>query len=122
MPISHKNNPTIHERFRRYSPTMKREVYKDNVANLVDEVIAGKEFLGSCGDGENEVTEHNILCLWRVVILQNNCLVQSYFPNADGTVIEDAPVVVYQNTGPHSYYQTYVEMFELLKKHARKGF
>ncbi len=114
MPVSCTDNPTISERARRYCDDLKRERYRD-ANDLVSEIDKGKDFLHHYG---NIVTEHDVLCMWRVVILQNYCLVQNYFPNIDGQFSDDAPTWVYQNTGKYSYYQTYLEMFELIKRHS----
>ena len=73
-----------------------------------------KSFLTARG---NCFTEHNILCMWRVVILQNFCFVQNYFPNSDGNFSDTAPTLVYKNTGSNSYYSMYLEMFNLIKLH-----
>lgn len=113
MPVSTASNPTISERYDRYSKKVKAERYP-HVEDLVREIDKGKLYLRKTG---NTVTEHNILCMWRVVILQNFCLVQNYYPNICGKTSDFAPTFVYQNTGNDSYYQTYLEMFDLIKKH-----
>lgn len=114
MPASVEENPTIGERALRYCDELKRDQYQ-SPTNLVEEVKEAKRFLRKYG---NTVTEHNILCMWRVVILQNVCLVQNYFPNLDGQPSDFAPTLIYQDTGPNSYYQIFLEMFDLIKKHA----
>jgi len=111
MPVRSESNLTVSERFRRYSAKLKTEKYKD-IHALLDEMTRAKEYLR---DRNNAVTEHDLLCMWRVVILQNYCLVQNYFPNIDGNLSDFAPTLVYQNTGRHSYYTMYLEMFKLIK-------
>lgn len=113
MPVSLDSNPTVQERFRTYEgATLNRY---PTVGELVTEMKQSKSFLLS---NKNRVTEHNSLCTWRIVILQSVCLVQSYFPNLDGFEIDSAPTFVFSNSGRESYYQTYLQMFELLKSHA----
>jgi hypothetical protein len=113
MPISSSDNATIRERYKRYSEELRRTRYP-TIDKLVGEVAAGKSFLAR---SNNAITEHNILCMWRVVILQNFCLVQNYFPNLEGNASDAAPTFVYRNTGSESYYQMYIEMFDLIKSY-----
>ena len=117
MPSARDDNPTVCERWNTYSPQIKAERYSGGLPDLTTEIKDGKAFLH---EHRNVVTEHDILCFWRVVLLQHYCLVQNYFPNLDGGYSDDAPTFVYRNTGKYSYYQTYLAMFELLKQHPRR--
>jgi hypothetical protein len=113
MPVSSPRHPTVLERHKRYRGELEKLQYPDANA-LVEEIKRGKAYLRSRG---NTVTEHNILCMWRVIILQNYCLVQNYFPNLSGRNSDHAPTFVYKNTGKDSYYQAYLEMFSLVNRH-----
>jgi len=111
MPVSAADNPTLSERYETYSAEVKATRYS-SVDDLIAEADAGKEYLLAKA---NTVTEHNLLCMWRAVILQNYCIVQNYFPNSEGGLSDFAPALVYQNTGKYSYYQMYLEMSHIIK-------
>ena len=79
MPTSTDTNRTILERFETYSEQFKDDNNIHSVGDLVNEVIAGKMFLSK--NQNNVIKEHNTLCMWRVVLLSEYCIVQAYFPN-----------------------------------------
>jgi hypothetical protein len=111
MPASAVTNPTIEQRWLTYSEETKNNFYP-STDSLVKEIDEGKKYLQR---HRNRFTEHRILCMWRVIILQNVCLVQNYFPNDPGGTSDAAPTFVYENTGPDSYYQMYLVMFRLIR-------
>jgi hypothetical protein len=115
MPASSEANPTIEQRWLTYTGDFRR--HYETARQLVSEVDAGKEYLRA---HRNSITEHHILCMWRVIILQKYCIVQNYFPNDDGLPSDSAPTFVYENTGPNSYYQMYLVMFKLIKDIAQR--
>jgi hypothetical protein len=119
MPVANATNPTIASRYETYEPAFRDAVYPA-INTLVEEVATSREFLVR---NKNTITEHDILCFWRVVILSNVCLVQNYFPNAKGKDSDWAPTFVFErieDPGGHSYYKTFDKMFELAKKHKGK--
>jgi hypothetical protein len=117
-PISSASNPTVMERFETYSGDFRSLHYPNGVSDLVHEIEVGKGFLRAFP--RNTLEEHDILCMWRVVILKDHCLVQSYFPNSDGDESDHAPLFVYQQGSVDSYYETYLKMFEFLYKHHKR--
>jgi hypothetical protein len=118
MPSSSQTNPTVWHRWITYGEDIKRDHYSD-VGKLVKEIDDGKTLLKS--HPNNTLSEHRILCMWRVVILHDHCLVQCYFPNVAGNISSMAATFVYEDTGPFSYYQTYAEMFRLIQQISMQG-
>lgn len=114
FPFSDNSNPTIKARYETYNPDFRIDTYP-SVDDLVEEIKKSKNALMQ--NSRNKKYEHKELCMWRVVILSSHCIVQSYFPNRDGCHSDSAPVFVYSKEidCPHSYYDTFVQMFELLK-------
>lgn len=114
FPKSDQTNATIFERYDDYSPEFRQANYP-KITDLIAEIDRSKEYLRSKG---NEVIEHDELCMWRVVLLSEHCIVQNYFPNHSGCQSHLAPVFVFGKEGhsTYSYYDTFSEMFELLAK------
>jgi hypothetical protein len=117
MPVAKPTNATILSRHESYDPNFRVSAYPD-LSTLVDEVQASRRFLEKFG---NSVTEHDILCFWRVIILSHVCLVQNYFPNTDGRDSDWAPTFVFERSeeSTYSYYNTFSTMFDLVKRHNR---
>ncbi|MGH8047173.1 MAG: hypothetical protein ACREKL_08000 [Chthoniobacterales bacterium] len=115
MPRSHPENQTILRRHATYSELFKRANGIESVDSFITEIEAGKRFLRHYG---NTVREHDILCMWRVIILSSHSIVQSYFPNKSKTESFRAPMFVYSTGAPEehfdSYYNTHTQMFELV--------
>lgn len=110
MPRPSSDNPTLRHRWTQYSEDVKKTSYP-TVDVLAEEAKRGRDFLLAHG---NRVVEHQILCMWRVVLFHNYALVQNYFPNIDGSMSAHAPTFVYHNAGNYSYYQTFAEMYRLV--------
>ncbi|MEQ1934672.1 MAG: hypothetical protein ABL962_12485 [Fimbriimonadaceae bacterium] len=119
MPISDETSITIRERFDTYLDPFKDATYPEGVSGLVREIGASKTFLAK--HATNTVHEHNTLCMWRVVLFKNHCVVQNYFPNPAGAASDGAPLFVFENIGPGSYYRTFETMFNLLSKNSLKA-
>lgn len=113
FPQSDENNPTIKARYATYKSDFKTDTYP-TVARLVEEINTSKDALKQ--NTRNKIYEHAELCMWRVVLLSDHCLVQNYFPNHTGCHSDTAPVFVFfkEPECPHSYYDTFHQMFELL--------
>jgi hypothetical protein len=119
MPRSEVDNATVRARFDTY-----REDYKlaNNISTpdaFLYEINAGKSFLLKC---RNKVFEHNILCVWRIILFSEHCIVQNYFPNVSKGDSFEAPMFVYaKNAGSenplsrYSYYYLYSAMFDLIR-------
>ncbi len=85
------------------------------IEDLIREMEAGKRLLAQ---RQNVVSQHKILCFWRLVIFSSHCIVQSYFPNEDGSESHHAPVFVFANsTTTGSYYRTFLSMFNQIKQY-----
>ena len=112
MPVSIESNATVRARWNSYFKDYQERVYPEP-KSLISEIDAGKTFLKKNG---NVIVEHDILCMWRVVILSGHCLVQNYFPNLKGADSDRAPVFVFENSPEcnFSYYKTFDTMFELI--------
>lgn len=122
MPQSDPQNPTIKERYKTYSNDFLIANGVQTMDRFINfEIEAGKDFLLS---HNNEVYEHNILCMWRVIIFSEHCLVQNYFPNVSKAESFRAPMFMYSRrvdgSEPNSYYDMYVTMFDLIKNSSKK--
>jgi hypothetical protein len=122
MPVSDVNNPTIKARYETYSKEFVEANGIQTVKSFVDyEIEASKDFLKTY---KNPIFEHNILCMWRVIIFSEHVLVQNYFPNPTKSDSFRAPVFMYSKrvdgSEPHSYYDMYVAMFDLVKGVSQK--
>jgi hypothetical protein len=122
MPVSDSNNPTINSRYETYSRDFIIANGVPTIERFIDfEIEAGKDFLL---EGRNEVYEHNILCMWRVIIFSEHCLVQNYFPNVKKAESFRAPMFMYSKrvdgSEPHSYYEMYLAMFDLVKANSTR--
>lgn len=115
MPRSDPTNPTIKERYDTYSLGYRKSHYQ-KIGRLIDEIDASKDFLRE--NTGNILKEHNALCMWRVVLLSGHCFVQNYFPNHSGCQSDFSPVFVFEKEDdcPHSYYETFSKMFEIMTK------
>ncbi len=109
------DNPTISSRYGTYKERIQKSNYPSN-ADLVREIDISKDLLK--GNVENKVFVHDELCMWRVVILSEHCLVQNYFPNHSGCQSDASPVFVFEKEEKfsHSYYETFQQMFQLPAK------
>lgn len=120
MPVSDARNPTLKARYETYSDDYKMKNTVTTIEKFIErDVNLGKEFLLMRG---NELSEHNILCMWRLVIFSEHCLVQNYFPNPRKADSFLSSVFMYgrkvEGEQAHSYYETYRTMFELVKKYS----
>lgn len=120
MPESDPKNSTIASRFETYSDDFKRDMSYNSANDLIDEIEESKKFLRE--NKKNTVTEHSMLCMWRVVILSDFCIVQSYFPNDHGRYSFLAPIFVFEKRYgvDGAFYSTFESMFELVKKHGKR--
>ena len=113
MPKSEKNNSTIENRYNSYTQSYKESNGLTDISRFVKEINDGKEFLNKYG---NDYREHDILCMWRVIILSKHCVVQSYFPNNKAGHSFMSPTFVFQKeNADNSYYNTFLSMFDLIK-------
>lgn len=125
MPETGIENPTIQSRWNGYNQDYKDTTFR-SVTDLEQEVAESKALLL---ERKNQVTSHDLLCMWQVVLFKDSCLVQNYFPNASGRGINEAPVFVFERIDPSnklSYYAAFDEMFKLakavaVKRHAAIG-
>jgi hypothetical protein len=115
FPQSDENNPTIKARYSTYNPEFRKDIYP-TLADLVREINISKDSLKQ--NARNTIYEHAELCMWRVVILSDHCIVQNYFPNWSGCHSDLAPIFVFEKEPdcPHSYYDTFLSMFTLLSE------
>jgi hypothetical protein len=113
FPQSDKSNPTIKARYATYNANFRADTYP-TLGDLVREIEISKNVLRK--NAGNKISEHAELCMWRVVLLSDHCIVQNYFPNHSGRHSDSAPVFVFYREPecPHSYYDTFYQMFELL--------
>lgn len=116
MPRSNPDNLTIKNRYETYHDDYKRNNNLATMGDFIAEIEQGKKFLKLNG---NTLYEHDILCMWRVLIFSNLCVVQNYFPNPRGEHSFLAPIMVFRPLPPSapwiSYYETFYEMFRLVK-------
>ncbi len=116
MPVSDTATATIDARYHSYNEDFRRAVYP-SPEELVREVDISKSFLRTIPG--NRITEHNILCMWRVILLDDYCIVQNYFPQTPGghRHSDDAPVFVFEKSTEcsFSYYKSFETMFDLIK-------
>ena len=107
-------NLTVQERWKSYGDKA-TELDYDTPEKLAQEVQSGIDW---SLEHNNIVTSHNILCMWRVMITDGHCLIQSYFPNKTKTrESHSAPVLVFKKTNNEfDYYRVFDEMFDLVKK------
>jgi hypothetical protein len=118
MPRSSSASPTILARYNTYTKDVKNAEYPD-VDTLVKEIAISKRFLVSHG---NRVFEHDCLCIWRVTLFNDYCMVQCYVPNTAGANSFNSPCLVYRKhsvvtdgvVNSAGYYDTYNAMFNLL--------
>jgi hypothetical protein len=93
MPISDGSNKTIAERFSTYG-SGGESIGVPTLKDLITEVERGKDVLRK--NRGNILLEHDILCMWRVVLFPRICIVQNYFPNAQGEASYKAPTLVFE--------------------------
>lgn len=121
MPRSDAETPTIRARFDTYNEDFRRVHHYHSIDALVAEAVKSKAELAM--NTRNRIIEHDILCLWRVVMLKEFCIVQTYFPNPHGNGSNEAPIFVFQRhpTDDNSgYYATFANMFSLVEKYAAR--
>ncbi len=119
MPTSNAANPTVAQRYKTYSDDFKRRANFGGCSGLVGEMEANKHtLLESPG---NSLVEHDILCMWRVVMTDEYCIVQNYFPNTEGSDSYKAPTFLFRKREPHgetakidTYYEVFDNMFRLI--------
>lgn len=115
FPRSDPSNSTVMERYATYSDAFRASNYP-TIEDLVLEIKRSKDFLTRNGD--NKAWEHDVLCMWRVVLLSDHCIVQNYFPNRSGCNSDMSPIFVFEKEADciFSYYDTFEQMFTLLSK------
>jgi hypothetical protein len=119
MPESNPENPTVKARFDTYSDAVKASSGLRQIDDLIREMEAGKRLLAL---RLNVISQHKILCFWRLVIFSHHCIVQSYFPNEEGSESHHAPVFVFaKSTITGAYYQTFLSMFNQIKKYTTEA-
>lgn len=114
FPKSDPNNLTISARYSTYSEGFQTRTYPDK-SDLIREIEISKGIIRA--NRSNKLYEHNTICMWRVVLLSDHCLIQNYFPNHSGTHSDSSPVFVFEREPKcqYSYYETFQKMFDLLK-------
>ena len=117
-------HPTVRARFATYTSDFKDEQGIHSEADLVREMNESRANLLSKSSA-NTITEHGILCMWRIVLTKEFCIVQSYFPNHGGSDSFKAPAFFYRNVNAgngqgspriDSLYDTYAHMVELVRR------
>jgi hypothetical protein len=113
MPKSSPQNPTIRARYETYKPDFKKTTYPQ-IEDLVRSIEISKGILAE--NTNNRILEHDELCMWRVVLLSEHCIVQNYFPNHRGCHSDASPAFVFEKEPdcPYSYYDCFDQMFKLL--------
>lgn len=114
MPRSARDNPTIRHRVNTYTHPLNEELATAD--HLVAEIERGKQFLRQ--NLRNKVHEHDMLCMWRVVLFDDVCVVQNYFPNSLGGESFKAPVFVFERLRDgktDGFYSAFSKMFEMLR-------
>lgn len=117
LPSITKVNPTVRRRYETYDPTFRDDQYPV-IERLLDEITDSKNFLVE--HPKNRVRHHNAVCLWRVILFEEKCVVQTYFPNFAGRDSRAAPVFVFEKgDAEHSHYRTFDCMFNYLWEEAQ---
>lgn len=120
MPMSAADNPTVAFRYATYTDEFKSLANFREGPDLVHEMDDGKRSLLKYPD--NRLYEHKILCMWRIVLTDEYCLTQNYFPNKGGGPSYRAPAFLFRKREPSgnvdTYYDVFEQMFELIKKSA----
>jgi hypothetical protein len=116
MPVSDPRNLTIAERFSTYTSETGPAIGISSIDDFVAEIDRGKKLLSK--NSGNLLSEHNMLCMWRVVLFDTVCVVQNYFPNKHGTASYKAPTFVFEKvaSSPNCYYEIFSNMFDIIKK------
>ena len=119
MPSSTPANKTITLRWETYSTAYRHKNNINTIQAFLDEISINKGFLER---HQNTTFEHNILCMWRVIIFDRHCIMQNYFPNDTHDDSYKAPVFVFERPPENTensknyYYNTFNDMFNLIKK------
>lgn len=115
FPSSDPHNPTISARYATYKPEYRRSNYPA-IEKLIQEIDFTKALLREHKD--NRIFEHHELCMWRVILLSDHCIVQNYFPNHSGCQSDTSPIFVFEKAVDcaYSYYGTFDQMFKLLSE------
>jgi len=120
MPRSDKTNPTVENRYATYPEQYKFAEHISTMDEYVEQIDAAKRFLLNFN---NTVHEHDGLCPWRIVVIDDRCLVQSYFPNKQGNESHQAPAFVFRRVGEvdhvHTYHECFEQTYDLLKTTAK---
>jgi hypothetical protein len=123
-PYPDPEHPTVRARFATYTSDFKDEQGLHSESDLVREMNEARANLLSKSRG-NTITEHGILCMWRIVLTDEFCIVQSYFPNHGGSDSFKAPAFFYRNVNAgkaqgssriDSLYDTYAHMVDLVSR------
>lgn len=121
MPVSLESNPTVSNRYSCLSSDYKKRNQIRTIEAYVRSIGQNKEFLR---DFSNVYYEHNILCMWRVILFSDQCVVQNYFPCPPGEHSYLAPTFIFNKATEYpnqiSYYSTFSEMFDLIKKNCAR--
>lgn len=122
MPCPDPKHPTVQARFATYTDSFKNEQNINSEDDLVKEMAKSKADLLRRSNA-NTITEHCILCMWRIVLTEEFCIVQSYFPNHGGVDSFKAPAFFYKNVNVGKaqgapridcLYDTYAHLVELI--------
>ena len=119
MPTSDVSNPTIAERFHTYG-SAGESIGVATIKDFLAEIDKGKAFLAK--NSGNLLVEHDILCMWRMVLFPKICIVQNYFPNTKREASYKAPTLVFEKMEgePNCYYEVFSNMFEMIKRSAQE--
>lgn len=114
MPMPEAVSPTLSARYRTFDKGFKLSKNLRTLDQFLVEVEGGAEFLMSIGG--NDVVYHQLLCIWRTVLLSSHCIVQAYFPNKREFAEQRGPVFVFAKRpeGRGAYYEIFDQMFKLL--------
>ena len=124
MPRADPKQPTVQARFATYTSAFKSEQGINSEDDLVQEMVKSRADLLRRSPA-NTITEHGILCMWRIVLTEEFCIVQSYFPNHGGADSFKAPAFFYKNVNVgrapgavpvDCLYDTYAHMVELVSR------
>ncbi len=117
MPSPNEANATLRARYATFDQEYKLSKNVPDLEHFIDEVSAGARFLKEFGG--NKIGYHDILCMWRIVLLSSHCIVQAYFPNRRKFTDQKAPVFAFAKRpeGRGAYYEIFDQMFFLVTEH-----
>lgn len=117
MPFASEENPTVSARYSTYSEEWLAAHCQNGMADFLAEIEQGQTFLEKMNSPEkNTVHRHDMLCMWRIVLFRDHCVVQNYFPNHDHSDSDVAPTFVFKRGEgtDESYYACFEQMFDLI--------